>query len=85
MNLDRYRFDQVEAEISRFADEHAIPAFSWRPDFAEKKATELWVGAGDQHPNAQAHRIAADTLYPYLVMALSHLPKAPRSAPNQSG
>jgi hypothetical protein len=82
MNLDRYRFDQVETEISRFADEHAISVFSLRPGFAEKNAAELWVVPGDQHPNPQAHRIAADTLYPYLVAALSHLPKAPRSTPN---
>jgi hypothetical protein len=77
MSLDRYPFDAVEAEISRFAGDHVIPSFSLTPGFRNRKSADLWVSPGDQHPNARAHRIAADTLYPYLIDALAHLPRPP--------
>jgi hypothetical protein len=80
MNLDHYPFDSVEAEIFRFADEHAIPSFSLSPGFKNRRSADLWVGPGDQHPNARAHRIAADTLYPYLVDALARLPQPPHAS-----
>ena len=77
MSLDHYPFDAVEAEISRFAGDHFIPSFSLTPGFRNRRSADLWVGPGDQHPNARGHRIAADTLYPYLIDALAHLPRPP--------
>lgn len=73
LNLDHYPFDAVEAEISRFAQEHAIPSFSLTPGFRNKSSSDLWVSPSNQHPNARGHRIAADTLYPYVVDTLAHV------------
>lgn len=71
LDLDDYGFGDVEAEIKRFADEDEIPFFSLTPGFVGLRAEDLWVSASNQHPNAEGHRIAADTLYPYFFEAVS--------------
>jgi hypothetical protein len=65
-DLDDYEFLGVEAEIERFAAFHGIPVHSLTPGFLGRTDHELWVANNDQHPNAEAHRIAAETLLPYL-------------------
>lgn len=69
-DLDRYPYGPVEDEISRFAREADIRCFSLLEGFRGRDARSLWVAAHDQHPNEQGHRIAADTLYPYLRRAI---------------
>lgn len=65
-DLDHYSFFPVEAEIERFAREAEIPVFSLTPGFLGRDAASLWVAANDQHPNAEGHQIAADTLFPLV-------------------
>jgi lysophospholipase L1-like esterase len=65
-DLDDYEFLDVEAEIERFAAGHEIPVHSLTPGFLGKTDHELWIANNDQHPNAKGHRIAAETLLPYL-------------------
>jgi lysophospholipase L1-like esterase len=65
-DLDRYEFLDVEAEIERFAAGHGIPVHSLTPGFLGRTDHELWIANNDQHPNARGHRIAAETLLPYL-------------------
>jgi hypothetical protein len=68
--LDDYAFHDVEGEIMRFAAEHDMPVLTLTPGFEGHDERKLWVSPRDQHPNARAHGIAADTLEPYLRRAL---------------
>jgi lysophospholipase L1-like esterase len=71
LNLDDYEFSDVEDEISRFAQSNGIPVFSLTSGFLGKDDRSLWVSPVNQHPNADGHRIAADTLQPYLRDAIA--------------
>ncbi|MBW2270402.1 MAG: SGNH/GDSL hydrolase family protein [Deltaproteobacteria bacterium] len=64
--LDRYAFDDVEAEIRQFAERNSIPVFSLTPAFLGKQDHDLWVASNDQHPNALGHHLAAERLLPYV-------------------
>ena len=68
--LRDYAFHDVEAEILQFAAGHDIPAMSLIAGFEGHDERDLWVSPIDQHPNATGHRIAADTLLPYLEQIL---------------
>jgi len=70
-DLDRYPYQSVEDEILGFAAEAGIPAFSLLEGFRGRDARALWVAENDQHPNEDGHRIAAETLLPYLREAIS--------------
>ena len=70
LELDDYPYDAVEAEVLRFASEAGIPAFSLIEGFRGREPRSLWVAENDQHPNEKGHRIAAETLYPYLRQAI---------------
>lgn len=72
-DLDDYEFLDVEAEIERFAADHAIPVHSLTPGFLGRTDHELWIANNDQHPNAEGHRIAAETLLPYLRSSVLRL------------
>lgn len=65
-DLDHYAFFGVEDEIARFARSEDIPVFSLTPGFVGRDAGSLWVASNDQHPNEEGHRIAAETLLPYV-------------------
>jgi len=65
--LDRnYPFHKVEGEIIRFAKQADMPVCSLTQGFIGQVDNTLWISANDQHPNEKGHRIAADTLYPYI-------------------
>jgi lysophospholipase L1-like esterase len=69
-DLKDYDFFGVEQEITRFASDHGIPVYSLTPGFLGEDEESLWVASNDQHPNEKGHRIAADTLLPYLRTVL---------------
>jgi lysophospholipase L1-like esterase len=69
-DLDHYPYQAVEDEILGFAEEAGIPAFSLLEGFRGRDARSLWVAENDQHPNEEGHRIAAETLLPYLREAI---------------
>jgi lysophospholipase L1-like esterase len=73
LNLKNYEFDEVEAEIERFAGSEGMSVFSLTPGFEGRNERDLWVANNDQHPNPAGHRVAADTLYPYLADAVESL------------
>jgi len=75
-SLEDYPFYAVEEEIVRFAREEGIPVYSLTPGFIGKQAHTLWIAENDQHPNEEGHRVAADTLYPYLEQVVNR-PKPP--------
>jgi len=67
-----YQFYAIEEEIIRFAQESDIAVFSLTQGFIGVQSSTLWVSASDQHPNEKAHKIAADTLYPYLKKVIEN-------------
>lgn len=69
-NLKDYEFHAVEEEIMAFAKRYDMPFFSLTPGFLGEEDRTLWVASNDQHPNEKGHRIAADTLLPYLRTTL---------------
>jgi len=72
-NLKDYEFHEVEKEIQAFAENHDIPVFPLTPGFLGENDRTLWVASNDQHPNEKGHRIAAETLLPYLRTMLPQL------------
>ena len=66
LDLDRYAFHDVEAEIRQFAERSSIPVFSLTPAFLGKRDHELWVASNNQHPNVLGHRLAAARLLEYV-------------------
>lgn len=61
-----YPFTPVLEEIGRFGDAHAMPVRSLLPAFAGRRAADLWVGVGNQHPNARGHAIAAEAILRFV-------------------
>jgi len=68
----KYPFYAIEEEIMRFAQETDMEAFSLTQGFIGIESSALWVSASDQHPNEKGHKIAADTLYPYLKKVIEN-------------
>jgi len=73
LDLHNYPFQAVEDEVFNFAHTQNIPVVSLNSGFLGRDEHMLWIGPGDQHPNALGHKIAADTLYPYLKSSLKSL------------
>ncbi len=61
-----YPFKDIDRAVSEFGIRHHIPVHSLLPAFMGKNGAQLWVSHYDQHPNAQAHLIAADSILPFL-------------------
>ena len=78
-DLRDYAFHDVEAEILGFAARNDIPALSLIRGFEGLDERELWVSAVDQHPSVAGHRIAAETLLPYLKTILGTSSRSPSS------
>jgi hypothetical protein len=76
-DLNDYPFQPIEDAIFDFAHKKHMPVTSLTSGFLGKDEHTLWVGPGDQHPNARGHEIAADTLYPYLKLTLETLRATP--------
>jgi hypothetical protein len=63
---ERYPFARVCDVIVDFCRENELRVLDLRPAFLGKDAPDLWVSPLDQHPNAIAHRIAANALLPLM-------------------
>ncbi len=66
-----YPFKDVCDCIIKFGAEHHIPNLSLLPAFMGKNGPDLWVSPYNQHPNEQAHLIAASAIQPFLKDLLS--------------
>jgi hypothetical protein len=62
-----YPLEDVCLEIERFADEQGIPVLSLLPAFRGRHAPSLWVSPLDQHPNEQAHALAAEAITEFIA------------------
>jgi hypothetical protein len=63
---DDYPFEAVCDEIAAFARENDIPVHNLLDAFRGHDGPELWISALDQHPNATAHAIAAESMLPFV-------------------
>jgi lysophospholipase L1-like esterase len=64
---DHHPFADIYAKVVAFAQGEGIPALDLLPAFAGHDGPELWVHPANMHPDAEAHRIAGDALYRFLV------------------
>lgn len=72
-DLKDYEFGAVEEQIEDFARRNRLALFSLTPGFIGRDERSLWVASNDQHPNEEGHRIAAQTLLPYVEESLRAL------------
>jgi len=62
-----YPLTGVVDEIARFGEEEGLPTLSLLPAFQGRSAPDLWVSSLNQHPNQEAHAIAAEAIYAFLA------------------
>lgn len=62
-----YPFQPIHNHVRNFCEEAGIPVLDLRETFREFEGPELWVHPTDQHPNEQAHKIAAEAISQFLV------------------
>lgn len=53
--------------LVEFAPSHDMPAHSLLPAFLGRHGPDLWVSSFGQHPNEEAHAIAAESLLPFVI------------------
>lgn len=63
---DGYPFANIHGKVVAYAEQLGIAAVDLRPAFEGENGPELWVHKLDQHPNEEAHKLAADFYYPSL-------------------
>ena len=69
---DSYPFHKVHRAVGQAGREQGFDVLDLFEFFEGHEATELWVHRPtDQHPNEEAHRIAADAMYLRLVEVLT--------------
>jgi len=64
---DDYPFAGIHDTITSFATGLGIPVLDLQPYYKGYAGPELWVHPNNQHPNAEAHRIAGIALSRYLL------------------
>lgn len=67
---DNYPFKDICNVIVQFSSEHGIPTHNLLPAFMGENASNLWISSFDQHPNEKGHKIAADSMLPFLRQLL---------------
>ncbi len=67
VELDQeYPFKDICELIVNFGDEHHMPTHGLLPAFMDENAPDLWISSYDQHPNERGHKIAAESIFPFL-------------------
>jgi lysophospholipase L1-like esterase len=61
-----YPFEAIHDLVREQCETLSIPVCDLLPAFRGHDAATLWVDPADHHPNAQAHRIAADGITTFL-------------------
>ena len=64
---ENYPFRRICNLLIDFAKVNQMPAHSLLPAFQGKFGPDLWISPFDQHPNAAAHRLAADSMYRFTI------------------
>ncbi len=68
---DNYPFKEVSNLIEQFSIQNDMPTHNLLPAFMGMHGPDLWVSSFDQHPNARGHKIAADSILPFLKSIIS--------------
>jgi lysophospholipase L1-like esterase len=68
---DDYPFQGICDLLADFASDEGMAVHALLPDFRGLAGPDLWVSALDQHPNEEAHRIAARSLLPFVAELLN--------------
>jgi lysophospholipase L1-like esterase len=68
---DAYPFRSISDLVIAWARAEGMPTHDLLPAFLGRDASRLWVSAWDQHPNAEAHGIAARSLTPFVRSLLA--------------
>jgi lysophospholipase L1-like esterase len=63
---ESHPFKNIYQRVHAYAESLGIPTLNLFPVFEGRSAPELWVHVTDHHPNAEAHRIAADAIWSFL-------------------
>ena len=63
---DRYPFQKIVDEVSRFSTDSQLPTLNLLPAFKGRNASDLWVSALNQHPNPAGHEIAANAMLEWV-------------------
>jgi hypothetical protein len=71
LEQEEYPVQGAVDAISGFANDNGIPVLSLLPTYRGHHGPDLWVSALDQHPNALAHRLAAEAISPFVVKHLT--------------
>lgn len=78
VDLERsYPFTEASETIGRFCQEKGIPFVDLREALRGRPTGSLWLSAGDRHPNAEAHRLAAEALAPVVRRLTQPRPRDP--------
>jgi lysophospholipase L1-like esterase len=62
-------FRPLHQMVGEACEELGIPFLDLLPAFEGRSYTELWVHPSDQHPNEEAHRIAAEAIARFVLAA----------------
>ena len=62
-----YPFRAISEQVAAFGRDAGIPTHDLLPAFLGHSGPDLWVSALDQHPNARAHALAAESLIPFVA------------------
>lgn len=60
-------FLEIHRKVAAFGESLDLPVLDLLPAFAGHDGPELWAHPSDQHPNAEAHAIAAHALFEFLL------------------
>ena len=63
---DRYPFQTIVDEVSRFGRDSQLPTLNLLPAFKGRNASDLWVSALNQHPNPAGHELAANAMLEWV-------------------
>jgi lysophospholipase L1-like esterase len=66
-----YPFQRICDLLEAFGKREGMPVHNLLPAFMGRNGPDLWVSAFNQHPNELGHRIAADSLRPFLTQLLA--------------
>jgi lysophospholipase L1-like esterase len=64
---DDYPFADIHETISNYASGLGLPVLDLQPVFKGYSGPELWAHPNNQHPNAEAHRLAGRAISEYLL------------------
>ena len=61
-----YPLRDYHRAVTAFCREHGIPVLDLLPAFWGRDGSSFWISPTDGHPDAEAHRIMAEALAPFL-------------------